>query len=265
MTDLLPRCRVVLVRPHYAGNLGATARVMRNFGLTDLVLVAPYASTGDLDARRMARNGLSLLDTARVVPVLGAALADCVFSLATSSLTAGMFRSGTIGTASEKMPELFAAAEAGPVAIVFGPEPTGLSNEEIARCHGMVNIPSDPASGSLNLAQAVAICCYELRKAWSKSVNDARGKPELPERVVAAFADQDRMFEHLREALTEVGYLFGDKGDSLMHALRQLIGRALPTPQEVKILHGLARQVRWAAGQGKKGEVDDKPEGERGA
>src|SRR5258707_618815 len=103
----LSNCRVVLVRPHYAGNLGATARVMRNFGLSDLVLVAPYASTNDLDARRMATHGLSVLDAARVVPELGDALSDCVYTFATSAQTAGVVRSGTIGTAAEKMPELF--------------------------------------------------------------------------------------------------------------------------------------------------------------
>ena len=253
----LSHCRVVLVRTHYAGNLGATARVMRNFGLSDLVLVAPYCFSSDLEARRMATHGLAVLDSARVVPELGDALADCVYSFATSSLTAGVVRGGTIGTAAERMPELLAAAEAGPVALVFGPEPHGLSNEEIGRCHGLVHIPVDPEFGSLNLAQAVAICCYELRKAWSKTVNDARGQPELPVRSIAAFADQERMFGHLREALTAVGYLFGDKADSLMHGLRHLIGRAQPTPQEVKILHGLARQILWAAGQMKKGDAQE--------
>lgn len=258
MTDLLTRCRVVLVRPHYAGNLGAAARVMRNFGLSELVLVAPYASPADLDARRMATHGLGVLDAARTVPDLGAALSDCVFTLATSSLTAGVFRSGTIGPAAEKAAELLAAADGGPVALVFGPEPHGLSNEEVGRCHGLINIPSDPTSGSLNLAQAVAICCYEYRKAWSSRANAARGAPAVPPRAVAPFEDQDRMFGHLRDALTEVGYLFGERGDSLMHALRQLIGRAMPTPQEVKILHGLARQLRWASGQMKPG--DDRPD-----
>jgi tRNA/rRNA methyltransferase len=242
-------CRIVLVRPHYAGNVGATARVMRNFGLTDLVLVAPYAPTSDLEARRMARDGLSILDSARVVPELGDALSDCVFTLATSSLTAGVFRSGTIGTPSEKLPELLAASEAGPVAIVFGPEPHGLSNEEIGRCHGMIHIPVDPQFESLNLAQAVAICCYELRKAWSKAENESRGQPEVPPRVVAPVTDQERMFEHLREALTAVGYLFSERAETLMHAIQQLIGRAQPTPQEVKLLHGLARQLLWVAGQ----------------
>jgi tRNA/rRNA methyltransferase len=257
-TANLSHCRIVLVRPHYAGNLGATARVMRNFGLSDLVLVAPYASTNDLEARRMATHGLSLLDSARTVPDLGAALSDCVYSFATSALTAGVYRSGTIGPAAEKMPELLAATDAGPVALVFGPEPHGLSNEEIGRCHGMVHIPVDTEFGSLNLAQAVAICCYELRKAWSGTVNETRGKPKLAPRAVAPFADQERMYEHLREALTAVGYLFGEKGETLMHGIRHLIGRAQPTHQEVKILHGLARQLLWAAGQMK--SKDEKPE-----
>jgi tRNA/rRNA methyltransferase len=250
----LSNCRVVLVRPHYAGNLGATARVMRNFGLSDLVLVAPYCFATDLEARRMARDGLGILDSARVVPELGDALADCVHSFATSSLTAGVLRGGTIGTAAERMPELLTASDAGPVAVVFGPEPHGLSNEEIGRCHGLVHIPVSAEFSSLNLAQAVAICCYELRKAWSKSSNEARGQPAVAVRSIAPFADQERMYDHLREALVAVGYLFGDKADSLMHGLRHLIGRAQPTPQEVKILHGLARQLLWAAGQ-----MKDKP------
>jgi tRNA/rRNA methyltransferase len=154
------------------------------------------------------------------------------------------------------MPELFAAAAGGPVAVVFGPEPHGLSNEEIGRCHGLVHIPIDPEYGSLNLAQAVAICCYELRRAWSKSLNDGCGAPEVPVRTIAPFADQERMFDHLREALSAVGFLFGDKSESLMHGLRHLIGRARPTQQEVKILHGLARQLLWSAGQNSKEKME---------
>lgn len=249
---MLANCRVVLVRTHYAGNLGATARVMRNFGLSDLVLVAPYAQTSDLDARRMATHGLCVLDAARVVPDLSEALADCTLVYGTSALTAGLWRSGTIGSAAQKLPELYRASEAGRVALVFGPEPHGLSNDELDRCHGQVHIPVAPDYGSLNLAQAVAICCYELRREWSRSENAARGVPNEPPRAVAPHADQERMFEHLREALASIGYLFGDRADSLMHAVRHLIGRAQPSPHEVKLMHGVARQVLWAAGQIKK-------------
>jgi tRNA/rRNA methyltransferase len=128
------------------------------------------------------------------------------------------------------------------VALVFGPEPHGLSNTEITRCHGLVHVPVAAESPALNLAQAVAICCYELRRLFLAS--GGREPPEVP---IAPFADQERMFAHLREALEAVGYLFGTRADSLMHAVRHLIGRANPTPQEVKLLHGLARQLLWLA------------------
>jgi len=237
----LSRCRIVLVRTHYPGNLGATARVMRNFGLTDLVLVDPVTSINELEARRMATHGLGILDSARVVPDLGDAVSDCVFTLATSGLADGVVRQTFVGSPREKLPELRNAAGAGPVALVFGPEPHGLSNAEVTRCHGLVHIPVDPAAPALNLAQAVAICCYELFLASgpiSESVHE-----------IAPFADQERMFDHLKEALEAVGYLFGTKADPLMHAMRHLIGRSRPTPQEVKLLHGLARQVLWMSTQ----------------
>lgn len=247
---ILTRCRVVLVRPHYAGNLGAAARVMRNFGLSELVLVAPYASPGDLEARRLARDGLPLLDSARIVADLGEAVADCVLVLATSALTGGVQRRGMIGTPAELMPRLVAAAASGPVALVFGPEPHGLSNDEITRCHGLVHIPVDPQYPALNLAQAVAVCCYEFRKAWSAAVNIERNEP-IAGPPIAPHADQERMFDHLREGLAAVGFLFGDRQESLMHSMRQLIGRAMPTPQEVRMLHGLARQLLWVARHGR--------------
>jgi tRNA/rRNA methyltransferase len=222
---------------------------MRNFGLTELVLVDPVASTNDLEARRMATHGLPVLDAARVVPDLGAALADCVFTLATSGLAAGVVRETFVGTPEEKLPALLDAMTGGPVALVFGPEPHGLSNAEITRCHGLVHIPVAAESPALNLAQAVAICLYELRKQHDRLSATRGGAPTPAE--IAPFADQERMFGHLREALEAVGYLFGTRADSLMHAVRHLIGRANPTPQEVKLLHGLARQLLWLSRQAK--------------
>src|SRR5438128_2209234 len=119
----LGRCRVVLVKPHFAGNLGSVARAMRNFGLTDLALVAPYTFPDNPEAHRLATHGEAILDAARIVPDIGDAVADCVLTLATSALTAGVVRRGMIGTPAELMPRLTEAAEKGPVALVFGPEP----------------------------------------------------------------------------------------------------------------------------------------------
>jgi tRNA/rRNA methyltransferase len=126
---------------------------------------------------------------------------------------------------------------------VFGPEPSGLTNAEVTRCHCLIHIPTDPTYPALNLAQAVAICLYELRVAWLR-----RGE-EPPAAEPAPFAEQERMFEHLRAGLEAVHFLYGAKAEPLMHALRHLIGRAGPTPMEVGVLHGLARQLLWFAGR----------------
>jgi tRNA/rRNA methyltransferase len=239
---MLTNCRVVLVRPEVAANLGATARVMRNMGLTDLVLVAPVADPTDRNARQLSTHGEAILDRCRIVLDLSDAIADCVFVAATSARLGGLFRRQSLGTPQQIVPRLVDFLEAGPIALVFGPEPSGLTNAEVSRCHFLIHIPTDPAYPALNLAQAVAICLYELRQGWLR-----RTEPPAERDAPATFAQQERMFEHLRAALQEVHFIYGDKGDALMHALRHLIGRAGPTPMEVEMLFGLARQLRWFA------------------
>jgi tRNA/rRNA methyltransferase len=236
----LDLCRVVLVRPHIAGNLGATARVMRNFGLKDLYFVAPEADRDDRNARQMSTHGEDILAQARIVDDLGTALADCVLAVGTSARTGGLFRRQSMGLPEEILPRLAESLAARqPVALVFGPEATGLANSEVTRCHYLVHIPTDDSYPALNLAQAVAICLYELRRCAGRVDSVSLPDDLLP----ANFAAQERVFEHLRLALEKVHFLFGPKADSLMHAIRHLLGRAKPTMMEVEILHGLARQL----------------------
>ena len=235
-------CRVVLVRPQIAANLGAAARAMRNFGLSELVLVAPVADPNDVKARQLSTHGEAVLERCRVVAELGEAVADCVLVAGTSARTGGLFRRQSVGPPDEVMPHLVEAMASGPAALVFGPEPTGLENAEVTRCHYLVHVPADPSYPALNLAQSVAVCLYELRRAWLRRSGPVGPAP------VAPFADQERMFAQLRAALEEVHFLYGEKADALMHALRHLIGRARPTPMEVEVLFGLARQLRWFAG-----------------
>jgi tRNA/rRNA methyltransferase len=237
----LSRCRVVLVRTHYAGNIGAVARAMRNFGLSELVLVDPVASPLAHEARQLATHAAGVLDAARVVGDLGDAIGDCVFVLGTSGVTDGPFREITAGTPEVQLPRLIEAADAGPVALVFGPEPHGLANAEVTRCHGLITIPTAPEAPSLNLAQAVAVCAYELYRLAA-----ARGEPQRADEI-AAVADQERMYAHLQQALEAIHFLYGTKAGPLMHAVRQLVGRATPSPREVRMLHGVARQLLWAA------------------
>jgi tRNA/rRNA methyltransferase len=209
-------------------------------GLSQLVLVAPAADRDDREARRLSTHGEELLERARVVSDLGEAVADCTLVAATSARTGGLYRKQSLGTPEEVLPHLAAECASAPVALVFGPEPTGLTNAEVTRCHYLMHIPADPAYPALNLAHAVAVCLYELRRAWLKRTEP----PRAPE-PAAPFAAQERMFASLRAGLEEIHFLYGDNADSLMHALRHLIGRAQPTPMEVDVLLGLARQIRW--------------------
>jgi tRNA/rRNA methyltransferase len=237
---MLENCRVVLMRPRIAANLGATARVMRNMGVSDLVLVAPQADPLDPEARKLSAHGEVILRRARVVSDLGQAVADGVMVAATSAKTGGLFRRQSVGAPDEIIPHLAEEMSRSRVALIFGTEATGLTNAEIARCHFLIHIPTNPDYPTLNLAQAVTICLYELRRAWLKS-------PQLTESMpmTASMEVQERMFADLRSALEDIHFLYRPKADSLMHAVRHLIGRAKPSEMEVEVLLGLARQIRW--------------------
>jgi tRNA/rRNA methyltransferase len=246
----LSRSRVVLVGTEVAGNLGATARVMRNMGMSDLWLVSPQASPEDIQARQFSTQGEEILRRARIVSHLADALADCVLVVGTSARIGGSFRRQAVKSPRQIGPLMVQTLPSGPVALVFGREPSGLTNEEITQCHYLVHIPADPGYGALNLAQAVAICLYEVRCAALEIPT-----VESPVYQTASFESQSRMFDHLREALKEIHFLYGDSADSLMHAIRHLIGRAMPSKMELGVLHGLARQMLWVAGKG--GMVSD--------
>jgi tRNA/rRNA methyltransferase len=238
----IERCRVVLVRPEIAGNIGSTARAMRNFGLRDLVLVAPIADPHSEDARRLSTHGESVLKSMHVVATLRDAIGDCSFVVGTSARSGGLYRDSSHDTPEQVIPRMIAAMSAGPAALVFGPEPSGLTNEEISRCHALIRIPTEPECPALNLSHAVAVCLYELRQHWL-AASGTTSETEPP----ASDAELEQMFEHLRDSLERIHYLYGDKADALMHGLRRLISRAAPTLMEVKLLHGLARQLEWIA------------------
>jgi tRNA/rRNA methyltransferase len=238
----LRRCRVVLVQPHIAGNLGATARVMRNMGLSDLVLVAPAADPADRQARQQSTHGESILDQARIVADLSSALGDCALVIGTSARTGGLVRRQSVGAPDQIVPRIVEAISAGDsAALVFGPEHRGLTNDEVTRCHHLMHIPADPGYPALNLAQAVGICLYELRRAWLMMDRTRISGRQTP----APFAAQELMFQRLRDALEGIHFLYGPKADSLMHAIRHLVGRGQPTDMEVEVLLGLARQIKW--------------------
>ena len=159
----LEHCRVVLIETHYPGNLGATARAMRNFGVRDLVLVSPIADRHERNAKQMATHGESILNEARIVADLNDAIADCVLVVGTTGHSGGAFRQQNVATPAEIALRLIDVLKQDqPAAILFGPEPTGLSNEIVKRCHHLIRIPTADHYSSLNLAHAVAVCLYEF-------------------------------------------------------------------------------------------------------
>jgi tRNA/rRNA methyltransferase len=217
---------------------------MCNLGLCELALVAPECDVDDPRGRLLATQGEEILEQARIVDDLGEAVANCGLVAATSARGGGLYRRQNAGTPRELLPLLVKAMADRPCALVFGPEDHGLTNDEVTRCHYLIHIPTEAAHPALNLAQAVAICLYELRLAWRE-----RLPPSPTTEPPAAFADQERMFTKLRHALEDIHFLYGEKADALMHALRHLIGRAQPTAMELDIFYGLARQLRWVHGQ----------------
>lgn len=242
----LELCRVVLVETHYPGNLGATARVLGNMGLRELTLVAPIAEPLDPRALQMTARAEPILRSARVVAELGEAVADCAIVAATSTRGGGLFRQSAAAP-EQIMPALVDVLRRGErAALVFGPEPSGLTNEQVSRCHHLIHIPTDAAQPALNLAQAVTICLYELRRAWL-GTEPTRPQPATDE--LAPFVEQEQLFAQLRTALEEIHFLYGPKAEPLMHALRHLLDRARLTRKDVKLLHGLARQIRWYVAQ----------------
>jgi TrmH family RNA methyltransferase len=236
----LARVDVVLVRPSRAGNVAAACRALKNMGLRSLSLVGADELVLDRDARALAYGAWDVLDGARRCASLAQAVAPCTLVVATSGReVAGTWSPRRLAQ------EAAARSRGGRLAIVFGPEASGLRRDELELCHEVVRVPTDPAQPSLNLAQAVLLLAYELR--LSALQGAAAGEPlavEGAEPVVSGTLE--RALSELREALLAVGYLDPASPDRLLAELRRLIARAGPSEREVVLLRGLARQVAWA-------------------
>jgi TrmH family RNA methyltransferase len=242
---MLDRIRIVLVRPIRPGNVGAVCRAMMNMGLSDLVLVTPACDPADEQAEGFAARAKPLLERARIVDSLSAALDGCVTTFAASA-KGGMYRRQAGVTAAAAADLALEAAAAGRVAFAFGPEDRGLVMRELLHFDRVVEIPADPDYPVLNLAAAVAVVCYEVRQAWMR----AEGRPPWPpEQEQIATDDRKRtLYARLFEALDEIGFFGGQQNpEHLKYALRRIFGRINMTVNEVDILIGMAQQIRWYA------------------
>ena len=238
----LRNVRIVLVRPIRSGNVGAVSRAMANFGLGELVLVAPACDPLDAQGLGFAARARPVLEAARIVPRIDDALDGCVATLATSA-KGGLYRRGAGVTPAEGCRLALQRAPVGPVAIVFGPEDRGLVLEELLLFDRVIEIPASPAYPALNLASAAAVLCHEL---WQAHLAQGAARPE--KQPLATDERKRAMYAILFEGLRRIGFFRGQQyEDHLKFALRHMLGRCDLTVNEVDILTGAGRQMQWYA------------------
>ena len=236
----LSAIRIVLVEPSHPGNIGAVARAMKNMALTDLVLVRPKAYP-HAEATARASGADDLLQRARVVDTVTDAVADCGFVAATTSRPRDHnFRALDLHEAAAR---IFEKSAAGSVAVLFGAERTGLTNEELALAHLLIRIPANPEYPSLNLSMAVQLLTYELfRAAGSPAGSRPLSEPAVPP---ANGADMERFYAHLAEVMAEIDFRDRTQGGTqLSTRIRRLFQRCEMDQNEVNILRGILTAVQ---------------------
>ena len=230
----LSNIRIVLIQTSHPGNIGSAARAMKTMGLSDLCLVNP-AQFPDPQAEAMASGADDLLAAATVVDSLSAAIADCQIVIGTSARSQRTLR-WVISEPRECGVIASQHTGVGKVALVFGRERTGLTNEELELCHQLVHIPSNPDYSSLNVASAVQILSYECRVAHLDSAKKL-GEASLDEEIVSA-GDMEGFYTQLEKLMIETEFLNPDNPRYLMRRIRRLYGRIQVTRSELNLLRG---------------------------
>ncbi|QMW14253.1 MULTISPECIES: tRNA (cytosine(32)/uridine(32)-2'-O)-methyltransferase TrmJ [Pseudoalteromonas] len=229
--------RIVLVNTSHSGNIGSAARAMKTMGLSNLYLVDPACEI-DSHASALAAGATDVLGKAVVVDTLADAIADCSLTIGTSARSRTL--SWPMVEPRECGEKLVAEAASGPVALVFGRENSGLTNEELQQCNYHVCIPANPEYSSLNLAMAVQTLCYETRMAYLNT----QPKQQEQDDVTYPNAKQTELFyEHLEQTLNDTGFIIKQHPGMVMTKLRRLFNRARPEEAEMNILRGILTSI----------------------
>jgi tRNA (cytidine32/uridine32-2'-O)-methyltransferase len=248
---MLSDVRIILVGTTHPGNIGAAARAMKTMGLRQLRLVSPRVFPA-AEATALAAGADDVLARATVHHRLDEAIADCTVVVGVSARTRSI--ACPLYTAREGVQRLRSEAAGERIAILFGREHSGLSNEEMDRCHYQFRIPADPGFPSLNVAAAVQIVCYEVALAregdaafWSAATHHRFQNEDASPHPGVDAAEMTRFYDHLEEVLVEVGFLDPRKPRHLMRRLRRLFNRAQPDRNEINILRGVLTAVQTYA------------------
>jgi TrmH family RNA methyltransferase len=233
--SLMQRVDVVLVRPLRPGNIGAAARAMKNLGAGRLVLVAPCDHLAP-EACQLAYGAQEVLTRATVVPTLADGIATYRYVVGTTARAHRGY--GPAGLLSGARRPLLTRLRRSRIALVFGSEQNGLSNEEIALCHRLVRLPMASPAPSYNLAQAVLVTLYELFTAAQRPL-------PAPARPSAPLQEWERMYADWSALLTAIGFLKGPQGLRTMTDLRRIFNRADLNEREIRVIRGMLRQTLW--------------------
>lgn len=242
----LNNVEIILVGTLQSGNVGSVARAMKNMGLAHLKLAGLQCEL-DEQARWMATHAGDVLDNACMYPGLREAVADAQYVIGT---TARDRRFRTLLTPAQMAEKVLSLLPENRVAIVFGREDSGLSNEELELCDDAVTIPTAPEMASLNIAQAVMIAAYELFcKAESQGRAAAGGR-------LATSGQQQEMYDHLRSLLLDIGFLNPQNPEIVLGKIKRLLTRAGLTSKDVRLIRGIARQLQWYVNKTKKSGLE---------
>jgi len=238
---MLEAVKVVLFSPKYPENIGSAARACLNMGVTDLVLVAPRNFDMDKALPLATAHARHILESARIVETLAEAVDGCTAVYGTTARTGG-WRKGIMSpeTMANVVDERIRTG--GTVAIVFGPEDKGLTNDETSICSGLMTIPTSREGTSLNLAQAVVVVLYEcFKKALEKPFTPDGPPEERPTTV----NEQEALFSNLQETLLAIDFLKDDNPDYWMLPVRRFFAKINLKRNEFNLLMGVCRQVQW--------------------
>lgn len=245
---MLNNIRIVLLETSHPGNIGSTARAMKTMGLGQLYLVNPKRFPS-AEAIAMASNADDILEQAVVVDSLAAAIADCHVVFGTSSRDRYL-EWPQLDSREAGVKVIESVGEGNQIAIVFGNERTGMTNEELQQCHYHVHIPTNPNYASLNLSQAVQIVCYEVRMAQSAMLLAQRAmdppvklEDDHQKERLTTQEEMAGLYDHLEEALTHIQFIHPQQATPPMRRLKRLFQRAHCTDVEVNILRGICKKI----------------------
>lgn len=235
--DALNIC-IVLVEPQGPLNIGSVCRSMANFGLSELRLVNPKADHLCHEARQMAVKATPILEQAQLFSSTQGALSDCHYSIAATRRLGG-YRSN-YANPDQVAQDILPLCAIDKTALVFGREDHGLYTNELELCQSLLTIPTHNDFPSMNLAQAVTLCLYELYKAQFDQNRTTQKTKKL-----ASNEFLESMLQHMRQTLLDIDYLDPQNPDHILRSFRQIFGRAKLDEREVRILHGLWSRIDW--------------------